>query len=115
MRKRLGAILLTLALPATLLAGSVLTFEPKDPRWRRAWGTPKEVYAAWLAGWDISAGPPPHRHTLPPENTIEAVDLNGQKFRHNGIRPTGARSLIINDTLEEPAGAQRPDDMESQA
>ena len=58
-----------------------------------------------LAGWDISKGPPPHRHALPPDSTVEAADPSGHKFWHNGIKPTGSPSVIINDTFVDPAGS----------
>jgi hypothetical protein len=79
-----------------------MAFDHHDPRWHKHWGTPEEVRAAFLAGWDIGTGPPPHHHALPPDSTIEAVDPSGHKFFHNGIKPTGSPSVIINDTFVEP-------------
>ena len=56
-----------------------------DQRFIRDWGTPEEVEAAWRAGWDIDAGPPPDRHTLPPADDPE--------LGNNGIPPTDAERV----------------------
>lgn len=80
-----------------------MTHEPG--RFERDWGTPEEVEAAWRAGWDIDKGPPPFHglHALPPESTVEGENPSGEKFLHNGIEPTDARPLFVNDTYEEPS------------
>lgn len=73
----------------------------QDDRFNKPWGTPEEVEAAYRAGWPIDQGPPPFKHTLPPEHTVEAEGPHG-KFKHNGVEVTDARPLFINDTYEEP-------------
>lgn len=75
-------------------------------RFDKPWGTREEVEAAWRAGWDIDSGPPPNRHTLPPENSTEATSLTGDTFHHNGIEPTDARPLIVNDTFLDPEDSE---------
>lgn len=47
----------------------------------------EETLAAYLAGWDVSKGPAPFKHSLPPPIDPE--------LGHNGIRPTRAKIMRL--------------------